>query len=228
MKCFFYHINPIFTAFDVICRQDSNKVRKMTITSLHDLIDDMARQPQTTDAGKKVRQNKGVDAIEIYAGLDPLLAELYRQYLEARRQYRSLSSLRGKDDPMADAARDWMDSAESAVQTRMIELRQDRKIRRQAGLVLERQARQEAQEERESRSAASQKYRNHSDLLQTQQRILADAARREGEDGFFMMIYLLWMLRAITDRVTRTLSLAGSFMAVAVIDEGPVFNKAAS
>lgn len=44
---------------------------------------------------------------------------------------------------MAEAARDWMDSAESAVQTRMIEVRQDRNIHSRARRVLKEQARQE-------------------------------------------------------------------------------------
>lgn len=52
--------------------------------------------------------------------------------------------------------------------------------------------------------------------------MMGEALRKDSEDGFFMMVCLLWMLRAVSDRVTRTLSLASSFMAVAVIDNDTV------
>lgn len=158
--------------------------------------------------------------VPVYAGFDPLLADLYRQYLEAHRQFKSLSALRGKDDPMAEAARDWMDSAESAVQTRMIEVRQDRNIHSRARRVLKEQARQEKYQ---SLMAALQSdKKEQAALLYRQRLMMGEALRKDSEDGFFMMVCLLWMLRAVSDRVTRTLSLASSFMAVAVIDNDTV------
>lgn len=206
-------------------------VKKM---SLKDLMHDMASSPDALakaqndcldDGHNKNQAIPDMAIVPIYAGLDPLLTELFRQYLEAHRQYKSLTDLRGKDDPMADAARDWMESAESAVQTRMIELRQDDKIHAQARLILKQQARREKYN---SLMAASKKYQSEqNDLFQRQRMMMAATLRKEGEDGFFMMVYLLWMLRAVTDRLTKTLSLASSFMAVAVIDnDGGLYAKA--
>lgn len=201
----------------------------MAQLSLHNLMQEMAQKPSSYNGAAAVSVPPyddnaagapGMAVVPVYAGFDPLLADLYRQYLEAHRQFKSLSALRGKDDPMAEAARDWMDSAESAVQTRMIEVRQDRNIHSRARRVLKEQARQEKYQ---SLMAALQSdKKEQAALLYRQRLMMGEALRKDSEDGFFMMVCLLWMLRAVSDRVTRTLSLASSFMAVAVIDNDTV------
>ena len=63
--------------------------------------------------------------IEVYVRLDPLLADLFKQYQDARNQYITIERERGPNDPLADVTRDMADSAHAAVTTRYIELQAD-------------------------------------------------------------------------------------------------------
>jgi hypothetical protein len=63
--------------------------------------------------------------IEVYIRLDPLLADLFKQYQDARNQYKTIEKERGAHDPLVDVTRDMADSAHAAVTTRYIELQDD-------------------------------------------------------------------------------------------------------
>jgi hypothetical protein len=63
--------------------------------------------------------------IEVYIRLDPLLADLFKQYQDARNRYASIERERGAHDPLVDVTRDMTDSAHAAVTTRYIELQDD-------------------------------------------------------------------------------------------------------
>lgn len=66
------------------------------------------------------------EEIDVFAQYDPLLADLQKQYLDARAvRKRQLESF-GAEDPMAEIAADMEDSAWCAMQTRYIELRDER------------------------------------------------------------------------------------------------------
>lgn len=60
--------------------------------------------------------------IQVYIRIDPLLADLFKQYQDARTQYKKIERERGENDPLADVTRDMADSARAAVTTRYIEL----------------------------------------------------------------------------------------------------------
>ena len=77
-----------------------------------------------------------LDEINLYASLDPILADLLKQYKDADKQSTYLEDTFSGDDPMAEIAFDRTDSAWSAVQTRLLELREDEKIAGQVGLRL--------------------------------------------------------------------------------------------
>ncbi len=64
--------------------------------------------------------------MEAFCRLDPLLADLYKQYLDAKGHRTALVSLNGPNDPMAEIAIDMEDSAWCAYQVRYMELRAQR------------------------------------------------------------------------------------------------------
>lgn len=61
--------------------------------------------------------------IEYYIQLDSVTAQLYKDYREARARYSQLDDGNSRNEAMQDVARDMMDSAWSALQTRLIEMR---------------------------------------------------------------------------------------------------------
>lgn len=63
--------------------------------------------------------------IHIYLKIDPVLAQLYKQYCDARAKLDQLHRERGSDDPMAEIAADMKDSAHTAVETRLLELKEN-------------------------------------------------------------------------------------------------------
>ncbi len=64
--------------------------------------------------------------MDAFAGLDPLLADLNKDYLDARSAHQSACRDFGSDDGMTSMAAVMMDSAWCAMQTRYMELRADR------------------------------------------------------------------------------------------------------
>lgn len=71
-------------------------------------------------------------AVDAFVSIDAVLGSLNKQLLDARLYREKAETRHGKDSPMAQIAVDMAASAESAFQTRLIEVRQDKKIRRTA------------------------------------------------------------------------------------------------
>ena len=69
--------------------------------------------------------NAELDEISLYCEVDPLLADLYKEYKNAKSQHESLKKTAPKNDPMLDVAADMVDSAWCMVTTRVLELRED-------------------------------------------------------------------------------------------------------
>lgn len=90
-------------------------------------------------------------AMDAFVTIDPILGLLNKQLLDARHYFEKAKGRHGADSPMAQVAADMAASAESAFQTRLIELRRDKKIRWAAVTALRAyrlQARQTAGAER--------------------------------------------------------------------------------
>lgn len=64
--------------------------------------------------------------ISLYMKIDPVLASLYKQYCEAKENIGKLLAKRDAHAPMAEIAWDMHDSLRSAVETRLIELKDDK------------------------------------------------------------------------------------------------------
>lgn len=86
--------------------------------------------------------------LEAFAALDPLLADLQKQYLNLRLTRSKQEEQFGKDSPMAEVAMEVEDSAWCMAQTRYIELRKDRALMRrvQEMLITQRLTKQQAEE----------------------------------------------------------------------------------
>ena len=76
------------------------------------------------DHARRAANPAMLDEIRMWVAVDPLLADLHKQYLDARINHARLKSKHGDTDPICDVASDMEDSARCAVDTRIIELRQ--------------------------------------------------------------------------------------------------------
>lgn len=147
-----------------------------------------------------------LSAIDAFLAVDSLLAQMHKQYKDALKYSEKLVRLRGPDDPMAGVAADMADSAKSAFQTRLIEVRHDRWLRKSA-LKLLRQNRALLQRERKKRDIFT-----HVETVAMQNRHRPSAqARAEGEDSFLRIMFLLSMLQNTLRHTQKMLSLASAF-----------------
>jgi hypothetical protein len=77
--------------------------------------------------------------VGLYLTSDRLLADLYRQYLEAQRHYVLTIQKHGSDSPMSETAAYMADSAFCSMETRLIELRQEKELAAKVARVQEAQ-----------------------------------------------------------------------------------------
>jgi DUF438 domain-containing protein len=88
---------------------------------------------------ENIPEDKSWQFIQIYLRLDPLLAQLFKQYSEAKSRLGRLLVDRGSEDPMTEVAWDMHDSLRGAVETRLIELKEDPLIQEQAEIMIKAQ-----------------------------------------------------------------------------------------
>ena len=129
---------------------------------------------------------------------DPILSALHKEYQEAKNAHRQLVQSNGIDDPMTEVAADMLDSARSAVQTRMLELKEWRE----------------------------QEIKEISEVRQRRQKAEFDAARlrsffkkrkQEHEDDLFYWIVVMYWLSTQTLKLARKkLSAANDFALVSI------------
>lgn len=100
----------------------------MTVNaSLSDLMNTMISRLEYTqpEEMKSIPESKQWELIAIYASLDPVLASLYKQYCEAKENLGKLLIEKDAQDPMTEVAWDVHDSLRSAIETRLLELKDD-------------------------------------------------------------------------------------------------------
>lgn len=86
--------------------------------------------------------------LEAFIQMDPLLADLHKEFQDVRRNHRDLLFKNGCDDPMAQMAADMEDSAWCAMQTRLLELR-NQPIKMRMAQRIQNEARREAEKQEE-------------------------------------------------------------------------------
>lgn len=150
--------------------------------------------------------------VEAYRAVDSTLARLHKEFLDCRRNRLRALEQQGEGSAMADIARDLEDSAQSAIETRIIELRTD-PIKR---MMVERMMAQAHLQDMEEQRIASSKFyaRRMAECHAEQQHVqmLQLKRKREGEDSFLMLMLMWWMMRHTVWRTQLKLSLANSFV----------------
>lgn len=145
-----------------------------------------------------------LNELSIFASIDPLLADLQRQYKDARYMRRKQEKEFGRDDAMAEIARDSEDSAWCAMQTRYMEVRSDRDLMREMQAIQNeaREAEVKAREREKQRIALETYY--HADAIE-RMRVSSKTP------AIFEWIMLLWFMRGQRNHF----SLAPSFSRLA-------------
>jgi hypothetical protein len=146
-----------------------------------------------------------LDEMRLWVAVDPLLAELHKQYLDVKAQRVRLTDKHGDSDPICDVAADMEDSARCAVETRLIELRksEEGKAALQA-LIRKAHARQEAElvvAEREKTSAYWKDFAAYK----------GPRAVERGRMSFYKMMFYVIILQQLTEEACLHLRIAQDF-----------------
>ena len=124
----------------------------LSINDILSKIDQRLDDLRMTDMSAPSVSLDPLSEVGLYITNDPLLADLYRQYLESQKHYIASIQTHGKDAPMTEIASDMSESAFCAMETRLIELREEKELREKVMRVQETQ-RQRYVEEMKSRQA---------------------------------------------------------------------------
>lgn len=147
---------------------------------------------------------------EAYAAFDPLLGQLLKHYRDAHAQYETLLRRNGAADAMVAVAADMAASCDSAVETRLIELRAHNTTRRMAEARM-----RESIEQLNASTRYREKLERHAHFQS------ADMARRraEAKEGMAWVMYLWWMLHFSLIEAQRRLSVAHDFTRASMRDD---------
>ncbi|MCB9990587.1 MAG: hypothetical protein H6867_04295 [Rhodospirillales bacterium] len=170
----------------------SDMVRRLEAARASDTNgDSMSASPAGSDCPLK--------DIEAFMPVDPVLASLHKEYLEANANHKKLARQNGFNDPMTEIAADMLDSARSAMQTRLIELQESRELEVQEALVRRLRARKAEQEASQVRAR------------------IAKRAKDKENDTLFWFSVLCWLMDRTLIATQKTLSAANDFALVAVV-----------
>jgi len=132
--------------------------------------------------------------IEAFCQIDSLCAELYKRLEEAKDQLEKIIKEHGEHSPMAEIAREMLDSAETSLEVRLIELRDDEESSGEAGAISAR-VNQVIEEEKET--FLSRKKSNDQELfsLHSMKDMLARKNKKKSKDDIILMLamYIMWI-----------------------------------
>jgi hydrogenase maturation factor HypF (carbamoyltransferase family) len=151
----------------------------------------------------------------LWAAVDPLLADLQKHLADAKANMLSLQKKHGAKDPMAEIAGDIADSAASAVETRMIELRHSAEKKEALKALIIKEMDEKFFAEREEERLHSKKF--WAEFARPKGRREA-AIKRVADDSFLMVAASLMILQHNLDRAQKTLSIAAKFAAASAND----------
>lgn len=111
----------------------------METQSLHQIMNEMAsRVDAIHPEPKDLRPSNPLSELEAFIQIDPLLASLQKDYLDAKSQRVELVALYGGEDAMVEVIMDMEDSAWCAMQTRFLELHDERELMERAQRLMRR------------------------------------------------------------------------------------------
>lgn len=178
--------------------------------SLQDIMNMMAQRVEGYAPERPAVRGVLTEA-EAYAHSDPLLAELLKDYRDNQHRYETLLRKHGADDAMVDVAADMAGSADTAVETRLIELRACAHSR-----ALAEQRMQESLEMMNASTRYHEKIRAYTDRVQS---AALRAKKEAAEASYLFVIMMLWMLQESLRETQRRLSLVNDFAIVSSRDE---------
>lgn len=170
--------------------------------SLDSLMDDMASRLETI----KPAVLREVSRIEVLIAVDPLLASLHKEFCDVKGRHNKLLETNGPDDAMVEVSADVVDSAQSALDTRILELEEEAAGEGDEAIALRRHIRRE--------KARAE--------LELSQKIHKEKKEREKEnDAFFWMMVWTWITQQTLAAARNTLSASAAFSTV-----NPMLGKA--
>lgn len=146
-----------------------------------------------------------LDEVRLWVAVDPLLAELHKQYLDAQKNHARLKNRHGESDPICDVAADMEDSAKCAVDTRMIELRQSEEAKAAVQAIIRKaQDNRAAQLVAAEHAQSSQFWRNFAVRK-------APLAVARGQGSYFKMMIGVLVLQHLIGNAQHHLRIAEAF-----------------
>ncbi len=131
----------------------------MSHASLTDLMNmmvaraDAVRPQQAPD----IPEERYWHMISLYIQIDPVLAQLYKQYCDTKDRLGQLLANVGANDPMTEIAWDMHDSLRSAIDTRLVELKDNKETNGKLAALKNEEALAQERAEREARKQQSAK-----------------------------------------------------------------------
>lgn len=109
--------------------------------SLNEIMNEMAQGLKPLDVGRNLdfsqtASMEELSELDAFASMDDLLDGLQKEYLDAKAQRKELCNLMGADDAMSMIVLDMEDSAWCAMQTRYLELREERHLMEEAQVMM--------------------------------------------------------------------------------------------
>ena len=144
------------------------------------------------------------DELRFWIAADPLLADLYKQLQDARAYNVRIAERHGQYDPMSSVAQDAKDSAESAFETRLIELKRDEDTQSQVAAMIA-----EALREAEHANTPAAQTRAPTFWKVFARPRPAPPPARRGPDHIFAIALGLMALQHIIDDANDSLSAMG-------------------
>ena len=148
--------------------------------------------------------------VSLYASFDPVLKDLFKQYKDANKQALFLNNEFPEGDPMLEVADDRKESLWSAVETRLLELREEEKFSDMASLCLLRRKEERAglvvSRQKEEEIIARKKIDRHT-----------KEKNRKNRDADILMFFLwLWLSKEWAEKSLKTRrNLQGCFVQAA-------------
>lgn len=127
--------------------------------------------------------------VDVYAEHDDLLRGLQKDYIEAQNKLTSLKKTFGKKAPMTEVASDMVDSAKTAVETRLIELRNNRYVK---GKVLA-HMKELREAEEYAMNSASRKYREMAQMLYNKMMNEKKTRHEKEKDSMMFAMFYFWI-----------------------------------
>lgn len=168
------------------------------------LLDQRDRNAATPDI--KVRQSSMLDEAQMWLSVDPLLASLHKQLCDAEEHLTALKRQRGPRDPMTEIASDMADSAKCAVDTRILELREDDEAKaRMQAVIRSHHANRERALAAEEHAKSARFWSNFGASRR------ARTPQQRGADSFAAMLLGIVVLQQLVGEANRQLSIASMF-----------------